>query len=72
MKTYSKHKMKTISINWSTEDILCQAGIMEVDLSESEADQILDEIFNYHDANLGVNWDVIASYIEVFISKDRD
>jgi hypothetical protein len=58
--------MKTITIVWHTEDVLALAKEIHVDLSEQEADEIMDNIEHYQDANIGVNWDVIRSYIYEF------
>jgi hypothetical protein len=63
--------MKTISIKWSTLDVLGVAENMEIDLTEQEADKILDAIEYYHDAELGINWLVIESYIQDFIEEKK-
>jgi acyl-homoserine lactone acylase PvdQ len=64
--------MKTIEIKWSTDDVLMVADKMEVELSEKEADEILDRLLRYHDANVGINWDVIESHIEDLLIKQTD
>jgi hypothetical protein len=61
--------MKTIVIKWSTEDVLAMAESMDVELTETQADIILDNLLKYHDANVGINWDVINFHIENFIEK---
>lgn len=63
--------MKTIAIKWSTHDVLGVAENMEIDLTEQEADQILEKIEYYHDAELGVNWLVIENYIQEFIDEKQ-
>jgi acyl-homoserine lactone acylase PvdQ len=62
--------MKTIVIKWSTEDVLAMAESMDIELTETQADQILDNLIKYHDANVGINWDVINFHIENFIEKN--
>jgi acyl-homoserine lactone acylase PvdQ len=62
--------MKTISIKWSTEDVLAMAESMDIELTETQADIILDNLLKYHDANVGINWDVINFHIENFIEKN--
>lgn len=64
--------MKTITIKWSTDDVLMVADKMEVQLSEKEADEILDQLLRYHDANVGINWDVIEFRIEDLLIKQTD
>jgi hypothetical protein len=61
--------MKTIEIKWSTEDVLAMAESMDVELTETQADQILDNLLKYHDANVGINWDVINFHIEDYLNK---
>lgn len=56
--------MKTIEIRWSTEDVLFRAEEMGYDISEEDADIILDDVERYHDASIGINWDVISYHIE--------
>lgn len=56
--------MKTIEIRWSTEDVLGKAEEMDIELTEEQADVILDNIERYHDASIGINWDVIEYHIE--------
>ena len=65
--------MKTIEIRWSTEDVLGKAEEMDVELTEEQADVILDNIERSHDASVGINWDVIEYHIEslAFYSKNN-
>lgn len=64
--------MKTIAIKWSTDDVLGVAENMEIELTEQEADSILEKMEYYHDAELGINWLVIESYIQYFIQAKED
>jgi hypothetical protein len=56
--------MKTIEIKWSTEDVLAMADNMQVELTEKQADEVLENVFRHHDAEVGINWDVISFHIE--------
>jgi hypothetical protein len=56
--------MKTIAIKWSTEDVLWQAEQLDLELTEDQADDILESLENRHDASVGINWDVISFHIE--------
>lgn len=59
--------MKTIEIKWSTEDVLFRAEDMGVTLTEEQGDQILQDVFDNHDADVGVSWAVIDFHIENFL-----
>ena len=71
-KTIKLKKMKTISIKWSTDDVLGVAENMEIKLTEKEADNILDQLYRLHDADLGINWLVIENYIEQYIDEKQE
>jgi hypothetical protein len=62
--------MRTIEIKWSTEDVLMQADAMDIELTEEQADDILDSLENKHDANIGINWDVISFYIDNYLNAN--
>ena len=64
--------MKTIEIKWNTVDVLGKADEMGVKLTENEADKILDQLFRHHDAELGINWLVIESYIEQHMDYKKE
>jgi hypothetical protein len=61
--------MKTIKIIWSTEDVLMQADLMNIELTEEQADDILSNVERYHDANVGINWDVIDFHIDNYLDE---
>lgn len=61
--------MKTISITWSTQDVLDVAEQMGHNITEYQADYILDRIKIDHDACIGINWDVIEGHIESFMDE---
>lgn len=63
--------MKTIEIRWSTEDVLMQADNMNIELTEEQADDILDNIEHHHDACVGINWDVIEFHIDNYIEQNN-
>lgn len=56
--------MKTISIKWSTLDVLGLADEMGIELTDQEADEILEQMERFHDAQIGINWGVVEIYIE--------
>ena len=55
--------MKEIKIIWTTDDVLMRADEINVNITEEEADNILDQLYEHHDASIGICWDVIASYL---------
>lgn len=64
--------MKSIQIVWTTEDIIYQAEIMGKMLTEEQAEAILYKIERYHDASIGINWDVIGSHIDMYMDKLKE
>lgn len=55
---------KSIVISWDIEDVQC----IDESLTEEQAIEVLLFIRENHDANVGVNWDVIESAIEHLFS----
>jgi Ca2+-binding EF-hand superfamily protein len=58
--------MKEIKISWSTDDIFMIADELGIELNEEEAEEILEQLYQNHDASIGICWDVIDSYIEQY------
>lgn len=58
--------MRQIKLVWSTDDVLIKADEMNIELTESEADTILETLEERHDASIGICWDVIGCHIEQF------
>ena len=63
--------MKTIQLIWSTDDILDFANMVDKNISELDAEIILENIYNHHDASIGVNWDVISAHIDMFLNDKK-
>ena len=61
--------MKTISIVWTTDDILHTAQEMDIYLTDEEADKILYELAEHHDPQVGICWEVIEIYIEQYLDE---
>ena len=61
----------TISISWSIQDVYYQAKNDEVEITREQALNVLHELKSCHDATIGINWDLISSYIsqELEINK---
>lgn len=64
--------MKQIFICWSVVDVIEKAKMMDVTITMYEAEKILYNVEKYHDACIGINWDVIASHIDDFIQQRSD
>jgi len=56
---------RKITIEWSVEDILDRAKENNINITEKQALKILADIEHHHDASIGINWDVIDSYLEM-------
>jgi hypothetical protein len=62
--------MKKIAIYWSSEDVLQLAEWKHgIELTENQADEILENIKHTHDANVGINWDVIDCHISMYLEE---
>ena len=58
--------MKTINISWCTEDVMS----LDSTLSEQEADLVLENLEKNHNAELGINWEVIENTIS-FLENNK-
>ena len=54
-----------IHIKWHIDDVKATAKNMNVSISDDDARAILEDIYHGHDANNGVNWEVIETYIDM-------
>jgi hypothetical protein len=71
-----------IAINWGTDDVIHQAeqlacwcntsdperAIKYRQLDEDDAKEILDDLDQNHDANIGICWDTIDIYIDEYLN----
>lgn len=55
---------KRESIKWSWEDIYYPAGEQGYKCSKEQAQEILEDMIDNHDAELGINWNVVNCYIQ--------
>lgn len=55
-----------IALIWGIDDVKFQADELGVELSDQQAFDILHDINKKHDASIGVNWDVIKCYIDMY------
>jgi len=52
-----------IRVFWQKEDVISQAKNLGYELTDEEANDIMYNIEQSFDANIGVNWDVISEHI---------
>lgn len=52
-----------IRVFWHKEDVISQAKNLGYELTDEEANDIMYNIEQSFDANIGVNWDVISEHI---------
>jgi len=53
-----------IRSDWDEEDIIMQAENIEVELTDHQVYKVMQLIVASHDANIGINWEVIDSAID--------
>lgn len=56
-KKKQKPITRNISITWSTEDV----QNIRPDLTDEQASRILESLVKYHNADVGINWEVIEA-----------
>lgn len=61
-----------ISINWSIFDVKDQADRDGLFVSSREAQQILQMLKQNHNAEVGINWNVVSDTIAIFKDSIRD
>ena len=58
-----------IRVFWNKEDVAITAGErFNITLTDEQVNEIVESIENSFDANVGVNWDVIADNIDYVIN----
>ena len=58
----------TIVVAWDIGDIKERGSAIGIEVSTTEAREILDDILRNHDANYGINWDTIDMAIQEYRS----
>jgi len=62
-------KGNSISIIWTKDDVITKANDDGIVLTDSQARDILLQVEHYHDASIGINWDVIGCHIDGYLNK---
>lgn len=55
-----------IAVLWSILDVQHEAKDRDLELTDKEAKDLLDDMSSNHDATIGINWDVINTYLDFF------
>jgi hypothetical protein len=42
---------------------------MQVEITEEQAEEVLDRLVEFHDADVGINWGIIEFYIEEILEE---
>ncbi len=56
-----------IQDQWDADDIMSVAENMDIELTEDQIREVMEVIVKSHDANIGINWDVIGSAIDYVV-----
>lgn len=64
-------KPKWVSFKWHTTDVQWRARDSGIELTVEQSNEILDQIKRYHDAEIGVNWDVIDANIDMYLADQE-
>ncbi len=56
---------KEITITWTTDDVFTVAKEENINITEQQAIEILQNIKRQHDASIGINWDVIRCHLNM-------
>jgi len=58
----------TISVTWHIDDVQAVANDMGIEMNNDTAREILAMVKHYHDASIGINWDVIEATIDSYMN----
>ena len=64
-------KHTEIRIVWCLEDVVMRAEERDIALTEKQAIKILTNLDKCHDANIGINWNVIDIHTDLVIKEDK-
>lgn len=61
-----------IAIIWTVDDVLSLADGEDITLRPSQAREVLARMSSQHDAEVGINWDVILEHIQEVVGEDDE
>ena len=56
---------------WTVEDVRTRAYERNIQVSDDQADEILRELDHHQDASVGINWDVLDSWIDSVVPNPK-
>lgn len=56
---------------WHQDDILGAAKERGIELTKREVQDIADFIVRKHDANIGINWDTINIFTDMYLEENK-
>jgi hypothetical protein len=62
-KAYGQDEHVAVDL-WAAEDIKVRAEELGVEITEKEAEEIVEKIHNHIDSEVGISWCVVDTYIE--------
>ena len=65
---YKNNVPQEVVIKWNRDDVLKQAKEDGIDLTWEEIGRVMVNMDHYHDANVGICWDVISVWIAEVVS----
>lgn len=68
LRTYIDEVTDAISIPWKLDDIQLVAEGMDIELTEEQKYQVLTNLYDNFDAEVGINWDVLVYAIRDVVS----
>jgi len=63
LRHYSPDEHVAVDI-WCVEDVLERAEERGIKISRKGAEEIIDEVHRRRDSTIGINWDVIDSFLD--------
>ena len=65
LQQYYPPEEKILCIVWQVDDVLYRADELGIEITEEEAEEILNVMNHHHDACIGINWDVIDCHLQM-------
>jgi len=61
--------LDSICISWHIDDVIDRSNELETALTRDQARVVLINAVRDHDANIGINWEVIDTHIDLYFAK---
>ena len=69
LKQFEEIERTQIAISWCVEDVLAMAEYLGVTLTEEQCIEVLRMVEDEHDADIGVNWDVLRATVQWYVEN---